>query len=85
MFIRKKLKIFINIFLIILFFNTILVNSALADLDINNHKGFSKGVSYKPIVPIKKITFVNHNEDNLIGLSSGNNAFTIKVSVRLPN
>jgi hypothetical protein len=30
------------------------------------NKGFDKGPSYNPVVPIKKVTFVNHNEESLL-------------------
>ncbi|MFE3846158.1 hypothetical protein ACFL1L_04790, partial [Thermoplasmatota archaeon] len=51
---------------IILFLNSIFATSVLAELDANNHKGFDKGVSWNSIVPMKKVTFVNHDENNLI-------------------
>jgi len=44
--------------LISLLINTLLLNAAFAELDANNHKGFNKGVSWKPIVPMKKVTFI---------------------------
>ena len=59
-------NVILNILLISLLINTLLLNAAFAELDANNHKGFNKGVSWKPIVPMKKVTLIKSNEDNLI-------------------
>ncbi|RLF42013.1 MAG: hypothetical protein DRN18_02940, partial [Thermoplasmata archaeon] len=40
---------------------------ALAKTNIKDlYKGYDKGVSWKPVVPVKKVTFVNFDEDSYL-------------------
>ena len=62
----KHYKNLFLIFTIFILLNTIFINIVLADLDESNHNGFEKGISWKPLVPMKKITFIEHDEDSLL-------------------
>ena len=43
-----------------------ILNPMIQIISAKDIKGFDKGVSYKPVVPLKKITFVNFDEDSLL-------------------
>jgi hypothetical protein len=60
---KNKVLIFT---VITLLFNVLLVNIVLADLNINSHKGFEKSVSWKPLIPMKKVTFVEYDDYSLL-------------------
>jgi hypothetical protein len=45
---------------------TSVLPSALADLDAVHHPGFSKGVTWKPFVPMKKTTFIGYDDVTLL-------------------
>ncbi|HHH80218.1 MAG TPA: hypothetical protein ENL13_04885, partial [Thermoplasmatales archaeon] len=55
----------------VLFVVLMLVSSALpvavAESNIKNSvKGYDKGVSWQPVVPLKKVTFVNFDENSYL-------------------
>lgn len=45
------------------------ISPVISAVDLENQKsltGFSKGVSWKPVVPLKKVTFVNYDENAIL-------------------
>jgi len=50
---------------LVMLFSTI-IPSVIADNTHILNKGFTKGVSYQPVVPMKRVTFVNFDENSLI-------------------
>jgi hypothetical protein len=63
--INLKLKNFISVFIVALFIISILL-PIVNSVDLNYIKGFEKGPSFKPVVPLKKTIFVNFDNENLI-------------------
>ncbi|HEC87055.1 MAG TPA: hypothetical protein ENI49_04215, partial [Thermoplasmatales archaeon] len=51
--------------IIAIFFLTMPIVSADSNIR-ENIKGYDKGVSWKPVVPLKKVTFVNFDEDSYL-------------------
>ena len=52
----------------ILILSLILINlyNPIATADDKSNLGFEKGVSWKPVVPMKKVTFVNYDEKSYL-------------------
>lgn len=66
---RKKLRFLSTLICAFLLLDTmILSNLVLADEtdDAIRNTGFTKGVSWKPVVPLKKTTFVNFDENSIL-------------------
>ena len=67
---NKKSAKFNTVFALILvsfmLANIIIVPAGSANKETLNIEGFSKGVSYKPVVPVKKATFVNYDENSYL-------------------
>ena len=65
---NKILTKFNTLFVLILVFsivaNIFVVPASSTDKQTLNMEGFSKGVSYQPVIPVKKTTFVNYDEDS---------------------
>ncbi|RLF27593.1 MAG: hypothetical protein DRN01_02000, partial [Thermoplasmata archaeon] len=60
---RNHSRLICTALVALMFFSTI--SPALADTNIkNNIKGYDKGVSWQPVVPLKKVTFVNFDENS---------------------
>jgi len=67
----KKISSKINIFLIFIIFfcltaNIFIIPVSSSEKETLSIDGFSKGVSYKPVIPVKKTTFVNFDEDSYL-------------------
>ena len=63
----KKFKI--NNFLIAATVAILLIGAIIPSIQatsLNEYKGFDKGPSYNPVVPIKKVTFVDFDEESLL-------------------
>ena len=58
----------VSVFILVLFMlaNVIIVPAGSTDKETLNIEGFSKGVSYKPVIPVKKATFVNYDENSYL-------------------
>jgi len=60
-----KLNSFIAVSAVAILLSVTLVPLALAT-NIDRIQGFDKGPSYKPVVPLKKTTFVNFDEESYL-------------------
>ncbi len=60
-----KLNVFLVVFIISVLVGSSILPSALAN-NIKNIEGFNRGPSYLPVVPIKKATFVNFDEESIL-------------------
>ena len=54
------------ILIVILLFSNTFISSGRAIVNIDHIESFDKGPSYQPVVPIKKITFVNYDEETYL-------------------
>ena len=63
---KNNLTTFISIIIIIIMFITIFLPIANASSTKLQAKSFTKGVSYKPVIPTKKTTFINYDEDSYL-------------------
>ena len=63
---KSRLNIIITYLTILILILGAILPSVSANIGIDFNKGFQKGVSWKPLVPMKKVTFVNSNSENLI-------------------
>jgi len=82
-----RLSCFVTIVMISILVVSAVLPTALAN-KVDNVKGFDKGLSYKPVVPMKRVTFVNFDENGILDdyaylaavptavFSSGNNLFS---------
>lgn len=61
--IKKTVIISLTIFIIIL---NLFQSATTADKSIVLNQGFDKGVSWKNVVPLKKVTFVNYDEESYL-------------------
>lgn len=55
--------------LILVILATLLIGAILPSINasvLNEYRGFDKGPSYQPVVPLKKVTFVNFDKDSLL-------------------
>ena len=52
--------------IILIIVSIILLNSIIPAIASKDIKGFDKGVSYKPVVPLKKVAFVNFDENSYL-------------------
>lgn len=43
-----------------------IIPPSLADIELSHHPGFNKGVSWMPLVPMKKVTFVKADDEHLL-------------------
>jgi len=64
--ITSRLNIFVAISIVCIMVGSAVLPSVLADNGSIHAQGFAKGVSWQPVVPLKKTTFVNFDEDSLI-------------------
>ena len=65
--IRKlRLNIIITCLAILILILGTVLPSVNANIGIESNKGFQKGVSWQPLVPMKKVTFVNFKGENII-------------------
>jgi len=62
----QKKRVFVSIFIIYTLILASILPSALADSTINNYPGFDKGVTWKPYIPMKKVTFIGYDDETLI-------------------
>ena len=64
----KKVIRFNNVFLvsIVILLSSILIPVAFAEGNTSFVQGYEKGVSWESVVPIKKVTFINHDEDSFL-------------------
>ena len=60
-----KLESIITLSIVCFIFTGLLIQSGLA-ININHIKGFDKGPSYKSVVPMEKVTFVNFDDNSLL-------------------
>ncbi|MEM0493528.1 MAG: hypothetical protein QXS02_06225, partial [Candidatus Thermoplasmatota archaeon] len=51
--------------IVIILISSAIIPSVNAD-DKNNSTGFDRGVSWAPIIPMKRLTFIGHDEDSMI-------------------
>jgi len=58
--------VFVFILVLFMLANVIIVPAGSTDTETLNIEGFSKGVSYKPVIPVKKATFVNYDENSYL-------------------
>ena len=64
---KKNILIRINcILLILILFSSVMLPLVYAEDNTSFIKGFEKGVSWESVVPIKKVTFVNFDEDSYL-------------------
>jgi len=60
-------KVIISVALVALFIiGSILPNALAANTGLKHITGVDKGVSWKPYIPLKKTTFVDYDENNLL-------------------
>ncbi len=66
--IQKALQsnISITYFLIVLLLCSTILPSAFAETSTPSMEGFSRGITWKPYIPLKKITFIDHDPARLI-------------------
>ena len=57
---------FVFILVFFMLANILIVPASSTDKETLNTEGFSKGVSYKPVIPVKKATFVNYDENSYL-------------------
>lgn len=60
------LKTTLSLVVVISMIASSIIPSVLADLEDKHHPGFDKGVTWKPFIPMKKTTFVQHDYDSLL-------------------
>lgn len=60
-----KLSFYVSIIIVFIIIGSNILPNVVAD-KIDNIKGFDKGPSYKPVVPMKRVTFVNFDENNFL-------------------
>jgi len=60
------LKPLLTLTIICILLMNVLISVGLADKNSDYVKGFDKGPSYIPVVPLKKITFVNYDEQSYL-------------------
>ena len=54
-------------FLVVAFMiGSTIIPTVFADLEDNYHTGFEKGITWKPFVPLKKTTFIQHDDESLL-------------------
>jgi len=61
---RRNMRLLITIVTLCLLLTTSVPLTATSSLD--TLKGMDKGVSYKPVIPLKKTTFVNYDENSFL-------------------
>jgi len=61
-----RLNIIITFLTIVILIFGAILPSVNANIEIDFIEGFKKGVSWKPLVPMKKVTFVNFNKEDII-------------------
>lgn len=65
----EKIKFRINVFMTLLAVFIMLIGTVLPSIlavNVDHISGFDKGPSYKPVVPMEKVTFVNFDEDSYL-------------------
>jgi len=64
---NKKVRLSYTLIIIfIILFSTLLPTLSTAENIYPSRKGFETGVSYESVVPLKKVTFVNFEEDSIL-------------------
>jgi len=61
----NKVSCFLAIAIVCIMLSAAILPVALGE-KINNTDGFDKGPSYKPVVPMKKVTMVNFDESSYL-------------------
>jgi hypothetical protein len=63
---KKSKRLLFTIFIVTVLICTTIIPTAYADLDNKLTNGFDKGITWKPFVPLKKVTFIQHDKNSLI-------------------
>ncbi|GAG75373.1 unnamed protein product, partial [marine sediment metagenome] len=61
----NQLKVIIALFIVFVMVFAAVIPTTLA-FNIDRIEGFDKGPSYKPVVPMKKVTFVNFDGESYL-------------------
>lgn len=65
--IKKNIHVmYATVIILILLISSVIAPSALADNKNIGEKGFNRGVSWAPIVPMKRLTFIGYDDDSII-------------------
>ena len=64
--VKNTKHIILTLLIIIILLGSTMVPTIFAKYDNSYIKGFDKGVTWKPFIPMKKVTFVQYNKESLV-------------------
>ena len=63
---KNTINTALTILIVAFMIGSTIIPTVFADLEDNYHTGFKKGITWKPFVPLKKTTFIQHDDESLL-------------------